>query len=240
MTPASKRKFYAVIHASSVQHGQANVAAAMQAGADGVALINQRCSPEDMEKLALVTKQAFPRATVLVNQLGDNAATERIALRVGYGTEESTKKCGVWVDSYDPSHLGELDRLLRLHLPFFAGVGFKYQPESDLEVGWKLAHARRFALEGAAFVPMTSGHRTGAPPEMEKLRAFRHLLGKICPLAVASGVDAENIGGMLPFATHFLVGTSLETGGPEFNLSPPKVAEISAIVRSFNAANGFT
>lgn len=225
------RKFYAVLHAEDGGHGIKLARTALLGGAHGIALINQFCTPEDLERIAIFSRQAFPQADILINILHDDAEAVRLAWRVRAQIPWA-QSCGIWCDAFDPLS-PELHQALSAGMPVFGGIGFKYQQQEDLFVGWNLAQA--VAMRSRGLVAMTSGPRTGCPPSPAKLGRYRQLIGPDCPLAVASGVNSENIGPMLPLVSHFLVGTSLEQQiGDRSEIVGSRVVEIAQIVQKFN------
>lgn len=224
MTP---RQLYVVVHAANADHGTTQALAALDAGADGLALIDQFCDTAAVSQVAQNLRRLRPAAPVLLNFLDDNQGAAQAAAWAG---------CGLWWDSYDPlGDLPLLSQVLEAAVPVFGGVAFKYHPEPELVTGYKLGQAPALAAKGT-FVPTTSGARTGDCPEVSKIRAFRRLLGPDLPLAIASGITADNIGTFLPLATHFLVGTSVEqrdaATGRRVVLAH-KVSELAARVRGF-------
>lgn len=228
----TKRELYAVIHAKNPDHGTEQALAALKAGADGVALIDQFCDTADVSRIARRVREAVPQVPLLLNFLDDNAGAAQAATWVG---------CGVWWDDFDLKTDGPLlERCLEAKLPVLGGIAFKYRREPEIVSGWKLGHAPRLAGMGP-FVPMTTGFWTGEPPDQRKVVLFRELLGPDLPLAVASGVTSDNIGWMLPLATHFLVGTSIERKDPATMSAvvvPELVADLAARVREFNQGLG--
>lgn len=180
---------------------------ALANGAYGVALINQYCPVADVEAMAYELRVAHHacRAAdkILINILSSNERAFVLATQY---------RCGVWLDSFDCGD-ENLDRAIFQGLPVLAGVGFKYQHDTDLMTGWKL----RYGLHGIphcephTFVPMISGRGAGMAPTERWVDQIRRLIGPASPLAIASGISEENIGRFMPNASHFLVGTSIET-----------------------------
>lgn len=85
---------------------------------------------------------------------------------------------------------------------YWGGVGFKYQPEVELELQCKTA--KTFTK-----VAVTSGPVTGQPPSPSKVWYMRQLLGDH-PLAIASGIDVHNVKQYIAHANVFMVRTSIE------------------------------
>ncbi len=236
-----KREFYAVIHAVDSSHGFDQANEAIHAGADGIALIDQYCDDIAVEFIARDIRRTHPRVRVLVNLLNETRQAIRMAsLTVGFGHTEAVERCGVWTDSFALSDFktfvsDSVNTAVFTDIPFFGGIGFKYKQESDLAAGFRLATAVELSRNGP-FVPMTSGSATGQVPDVFKIKSYRDLLPEWCPLAIASGITMENIGKFMPYATHFLVGTSIEQNiNGRRDIISERVREIASIVREFNA-----
>lgn len=202
--------FYAVIHARDTYHGIIQAEAALDAGAHGVALIDQFCDESEVCEIA----QALKHRPVLVNLLRNQARALSISAHLG---------CGVWADSFDPDSQ-DLRAALSIGSAIFGGVGFKYQAESDLQAGWRLRSSLDLARLGA-FSAMTSGPRTGQAPNLRKIQGFRAMLGPDARLAIASGISAANIHEFKPYASHFFVGSSIET--VDHDVIPGRVRELA-------------
>lgn len=85
----------------------------------------------------------------------------------------------------------------------------------------------RDALErGGADGLIVSGSGTGRPADVGKLERVKAVAGK-SPVFVGSGVTAETIPSLLPFADGFIVGTSLKRDGvPSHPVDPARVREL--------------
>lgn len=112
---------------------------------------------------------------------------------------------------------------------FFGGAAFKYQREVPLHLVGVAAATAAYLCD----VVTTSGPATGEPPDPEKLRLMREALGDHA-LAVASGVDADNVGAMLPYADAFLVASSLETSHGA--LDRGAVEELAAAIHEYRVS----
>lgn len=230
MTITTRRTLYAVIHAHDVAHGIEQARVALENGADGIALIDQYCGADAVGRIAAkVCLMVKDTKDLLVNILqGDGTLGPGLGRMVG---------CGVWADSLTPAlevamRHGHADQLTLL-----CGFGFKYQAETDLEAGYRLALAEGLSRRPDGWfdlVPMVSGRATGLAPGQVLIRRIRSLIGHRTPLAIASGITAENIGTYLQEATHFLVGTAVEDG--QHCIVPAKVQELAAIVAAYNEA----
>lgn len=219
------RTFYAVIHAHDVAHGCEQANRALDAGADGIALIDQYCTAEEVAAIAVRLKLRLPdRHRLLVNILNDDAEALRIAEEID---------CGIWADALTETLQGCLSQGLAVDMTVLCGFGFKYQRETDLETGYLLGLARQYRER---FIYMTSGRATGLAPTSVWLRRLRALIGEDAPLAIASGMTPENIGAYLGQASCFLVGTAIEDG--EHRILPEKVRAIAEQIGAYNKGIG--
>ncbi|MBM3979723.1 MAG: adenine phosphoribosyltransferase [Planctomycetes bacterium] len=217
-----------VIHVDSLEQAQQNAGIAREAGADGVFLINHGMADEALLHIHGAVADAHPSWWVGVNCLG-LAAEEAF-------TAVSPKVGGVWADNAGIEE-GEqsqpyAERVLaaqRARAPnclYFGGVAFKYQrPVEDLEAACRVA-ARYMD------VVTTSGPGTGHAADIEKIARMKRALGET-PLAIASGITPENVGGYLPHADSFLVATGISRSFTE--LDP---ARVRALVQRVAASKG--
>jgi predicted TIM-barrel enzyme len=86
-------------------------------------------------------------------------------------------------------------------------------------------------------VATTSGDKTGSPPDAEKLKLIKSYLDNTIPLAVASGVDENNVSDFLPFVDKFLVASSITERKSEYNnqeyFVPEKVSHLGNKIHSW-------
>jgi hypothetical protein len=188
-----------------------SVEVARAAGCDGVFLINQGMSTDELLAQLPLVKEEHPDLWLGVNLLGyDPAEIVRMP--------EAVLLDGLWsddagVDAMDErAAAAERQRWLTAREEtgwkglYFGGTAFKTQapvPPSMLgEVG------RR----AATFVDVvtTSGPGTGRAASLDKVRQLREALGDH-PLALASGVTPENVPEMLPYVDAYLVATGIES-----------------------------
>lgn len=93
---------------------------------------------------------------------------------------------------------------------FFGSVAFKTQIP-DLVPGQSAIIAASYG-----WIATTSGVETGSPPSVEKMKTMKEALGDR-PLAVASGIDPENVVDFLPYIDYFLVATGISKSFYEFD-----------------------
>jgi predicted TIM-barrel enzyme len=205
-----KKVFIPVVHVETLQQAIRNTEYAQLAGADGVFLINHRIDDDELLQIA-GTINIRPQSKdwfVGVNCLGmiDTDVMEAAANRFK----------GIWVDNAFPKqdYVNYADKMSRMVAPYtnlyFGGVAFKYQkPIQNLEEACKVA---------TKFVDVvtTSGPATGQPPNLEKIMEMKGYLGDH-PLAIASGIDADNVESFLPYVDCFLVSTSVSKSFSEFD-----------------------
>ena len=184
---------------------------AVQAGADGVFLIQMHGHDDLIDPQVALIRTKHPALPLGVNflSLGARAGVER-SLGLGCQASWSDRSC-VRGDGCDPE-AAEIAAVLRDHPGhmFFASVAFKYQAVEP-NPHQAAQHARDLG-----FVPTTSGVATGSAPDVGKLQAMHHTAADPL-LAVASGVTPENVRAMAPFVSHVLVATGVSDGEDLFD-----------------------
>lgn len=208
-----KTELIPVIHVRDVEQGLANAGICDKLGVDKIFLINHEVSEAILLQTAAQVKERYPDMWVGVNLLGTPVVD---AIKMPLETD------GLWCDetlaieySARRQYFGKL----------FTGIAFKYQyqPENlEEECSW---------ASRTTDVVVTSGDATGAETPIEKVKTMRGYLGDH-PLAVASGVNAANIGQYLGIADYLLVASSI-TDESEM-LIPEKVQELLDIIEKSN------
>lgn len=232
-TPQTK-KFYPVIHCVATgeggeDHALENARVAVDNGADGVFLIGHAIHHSELCQIYGSVRKQFPDLWIGINFLDIAASNNWIDLF------SAARACaglnGLWLDRLPDSRL-DVSRSVQV----FGGVAFKYiDPQLN---GQALLIACEKAVRSID-VATTSGDRTGLAPATEKVESIKSYLAGRIPLAVASGVDAQNISELLPHVDIFLVASSLivrddDRGGHEY-LVPEKVRELADIIHSYRA-----
>lgn len=111
---------------------------------------------------------------------------------------------GLWCDATITPSQAKLVR--NFNGMFFGGLAFKYQPQpSDLKLACEEASQ-------ATDVATTSGAGTGKAADVEKIKTIREYLGNH-PMAIASGVSAQNIDNYKGIADYLLVASSITSSG---------------------------
>ena len=216
-------KIHAVIHHLNDPTTFEQAEIALRAGADGVFLISHHGKDAALPDLARdVQKLRAPdgrRLRVGINLLRSTPMAA-VSLAAIYGLDMA------WLDNAGVSGHGTSDvgAALSAHVKampvdkrpqVFAGVAFKYQAFEPNPP----AAARNAAALG--FVPTTSGPATGMAPLVDTIETMsKAVSGR---LAVASGMDVENVHLFAPHLSHILVasGVSLDT----YHFDPERLAE---------------
>jgi len=91
--------------------------------------------------------------------------------------------------------------------------------------------ARDTVERGLADAVIVSGFGTGRPTEVADVREARQACNS-APILLGSGVTVKNVGGYLPFANGFIVGSSLKRGGRiGAPVDPRRVAALARAIR---------
>lgn len=209
----AERVLLPVVHPVSRQAALDNVELVVQAGCAGLFLINQGMSQRDVLELVMEIRSGYPSLWVGVNLIGlSPAAALTTALDACEGRID-----GLWTDDAGIDEWATVqpaaEALLKVRRSrdwqglYFGGVAFKHQRRvHDAD----LAAAARCAAP-LMDVVCTSGAGTGQAAAVEKLRALRDALGPGVGLALASGVNQQNLRDYLPYVNAFLVGTGVES-----------------------------
>ncbi|KAJ9467344.1 Adenine phosphoribosyltransferase [Diplonema papillatum] len=107
---------------------------------------------------------------------------------------------------------------------YFGGVAFKKQRPVPQEM---LPAATRLARRSVDVIT-TSGPGTGVPAELSKVARMRRAAPGV-PLAVASGVTADNVAGFLPFVDCVIVATGVSESFHEVSVS--RLSELCSVCR---------
>lgn len=231
-----RKVFLPVIHPVSEQAALQSIETSILAGADGVFLINQGMSTEELLEFIPVIRTQFPDLWMGVNLLGTDPAevVDKVAhLPIG----------GIWSDnSYideqsDHQPAAERFRQARRRQGwlglYFGGVAFKYQrhiPEPFLAAAAQKATT-------CVDVITSSGEGTGIPASLEKVRALRSGAGHH-PMALASGISPENVADYLPLVDIFLVASEIETEPYSGILVPERTKLLADLIHGWRGTDG--
>mgnify|MGYP003336047031 FL=1 len=204
-----RNNFYPVIHVKNLQHAVDNAQVAFAANADGIFLINMGDTTKQVLQDAFETLclqyDSNPDFSVGINYL---TYLDQINISL-------PPKTLLWSDTME-GYSEEFKQLSLVETKFYAPFMFKYQnPMNDVPLK---------ELENICDVITTSGDRTGIPPSLEKIRYIHNQVSK--PIAIASGISAENVRQFKPYVRDFLVGTSIGY----HDLIPEKVMELEGII----------
>lgn len=206
---------YPVIHQLTPETSIAEAQVAFECGADGVFLISHNGQNEELFAPACKIKKMFPYAKVGMNLLG-YSALDSLETVIDFGLDMVwVDDCGVRSDE-KKDYVQKISEILYRNkgIPeFYGSVAFKYQRE-DSNPGLAAIEACK-----AGMIPTTSGTGTGSAPQVDKIHGMQESLRTLqsethfgsMPLAIASGMDPDNIDQFLPYATHFLVSTGISS-----------------------------
>jgi uncharacterized protein len=210
----------------SAQIALQNTLMAKELGADGVFLI-QMTNPnfKVLEAIHNFVSKKIPNFFIGVNYLDISV------YRVFQAQVINSNISGLWSDDggiirhlpdfYD-TKLAEAAWIKKNQMGwkglYFGGVAFKYQNKIPLK---ELSEISKLAINYMDVVT-TSGDKTGSPPELEKIKIIRESIGNF-PLAIASGLSAQNVKNFLPYTDCFLVASSVTKD--ENNFDPKKLEE---------------
>ena len=208
----NRHSVFTVIHVESEEQALRNCEIAITSNADGAFLINHGMSSEDLLKIHHKAFQEFPDWWIGVNCLDSNPVKTFEMI-----TDEVA---GIWVDNAMIDEKSDnqfhADRIQKVREKsgwqglYFGGVAFKYQKQVD-----DLEKASSIAMRYMDVVT-TSGMGTGIAADIEKIQRMKQGLGDY-PLAIASGIRADNIESYLDSADCFLVATGISRNWVELD-----------------------
>ncbi len=226
MSIPSKR-FFPVIHCidpfqqQGIGHMLRNIRIACENGADGVFLIGHAVGFASMLSLYENARKQFPELWIGINFLDVSGAEWKKLFSLVCNCHRLN---ALWMDGLPDQRLPA-----NPFVEIFGGVAFKYN-DPHLR-GLKLVESCRVA-KGRVDTITTSGSATGSPPELAKLEEIRRGIGSLARLALASGVNEENVSSFLPTVDTFLVASSItevnkDLGSHEYFV-PGKVLSLAA------------
>lgn len=202
-----------VIHAtSSSRQVLHNVDLAVEAGADGVWLVNHSIAHGALLATHSIVMHHHPTLWVGVNSLGANLPWVNAHPHVQ----------GMWADNAcidervfeqpiaERAYQNMRERWQGI---YFGGVAFKGQRKVKPEMYGEAARKAMPFMD----VVTTSGPGTGEAADVDKIRAMRAALGDF-PLAIASGITPDNVSQYLPYADCFLVASGISDDFENLNL----------------------
>jgi predicted TIM-barrel enzyme len=195
-------KIIPVIHHLTTELTLENAKICAEENAFGVFLISMTCENEDLPMLAKIIKGQYPKLKVGINLLGKSAISsldmsQVFDLDMTWSDNPIITSSGIGEEaSYIKSILKGKEHM------FFNSVAFKYQ-KSDGNPGLAAELSKV-----CGFIPTTSGKATGSAADLAKIIQMKSAIGEY-PLAVASGLDPENITGYLDYLEYGLVATGI-------------------------------
>jgi len=200
----NKHMIYPVIHVKDEEQAIRNTQIAKDAGCDGVFLINHGIYAQTLIQIHSKVAKEFPKWWIGINCLGLTPHQ-----MFYHSTPEMS---GIWTDNagiyedldeqIEAEGIKEIRGKNEWKGTYFGGIAFKYQREvTDLESICKKAMPY-------VDVITTSGPGTALAADVNKIERMHSALGE-WPLAIASGITAENVEDYLDKATCFLVASGI-------------------------------
>lgn len=220
-----KSALLVVIHVLYPSQVLKNVTIAINEGASGVFLIDHYGVPGRLSLIFDHVREHHDSIWIGLNYLGitPTDAIHKIPINAS----------GLWTDDAGVTDCGGLDYSIAASNwdlrqkrddwsgLYFGGVSFKYQkPIRDHRIVAQISCDYMDVIT-------TSGDATGHPPKVEKIIEMRNAVSDF-PLAIASGISADNIGQFLGIADCFLVSTSISENF--YDLNPIKVRKLVQVM----------
>ncbi len=233
------RVFLPVIHlCAGLEGAQKAIATAVQAGADGVFLINQGMGVTGMLEVAGHIRSVYPDLWIGINPLG-YSVSGAIRIVQAHGIQ------GLWldyggVDSMDPEEtlkfrqeFAEAKRATGWNGLFFGGTAFKTSDEIPQD------RLPEVGSEAALYMDVvtSSGSATNRPADLPKVTTLADAVRPV-PLALASGIRPENASRYLPFVDAYLVASGIEDSLGVLN--PQRTKELADLVHTENGGSRFS
>jgi predicted TIM-barrel enzyme len=226
------RVFLPVIHPVSKDIAMKSIGTAVDAGADGIFLIDQGMTVTELLDFVPAVAKAFPNLWIGLNILEYDSPR---ALRVVRAIPQVR---GLWSDNAgidevtgDHQEAYKFQNTCRgLGWPglYFGGVAFKYQRPVQFSNLQKAARESTPLMD----VITTSGAGTGLSADLDKVRQI-HMGAKRHPIALASGVTPENVQDYLPYVNAYLVASGIETSKYSGVLIPERTRELAEAIHSY-------
>ncbi len=205
--PTNKR-FFPVIHCKSsfgekgvsgIKHALANIKTAKENGADGVFLVSHdSLHSSEIVNLYHISRKEYPDFYIGVNFL-DIPASNTNAMQTALA--QCPLVNALWMDSIPNIHIPNTTEI-----ESFVGVAFKGQnPNVSIR---EIRDQCNQAIKTQSHIT-TSGRRTGKPPDLKKMDIIRISVGYKVRVAIASGINEENVGKFLLNSDDFFVSTSI-------------------------------
>lgn len=185
-----KTELIPVIHMVNQNQVLTNVRTCVESGVEKIFLINHQTNKDELIKCATIVKELYPNLWIGLNML-DVYLEDAILYDFDFD--------GLWCDqtlTIDESKNRKFKGML------FTGLSFKYQPQpKDLEIACEEAIL-------ATDVATTSGAVTGRAADINKIKNIHEYLNGH-PMAIASGVNRDNILTYKGLVNYLLVASSI-------------------------------
>ncbi len=236
----NQKKLFPVIHPLHREQVLLQAQLCRDCGTDGIFLINQghtspgHCFSDFMSLIDVAASIKHRHNTWVGINILDKSPFFVAPLLTYYGID------GYWTDTDEVAMVRYISRSCPVDIQFienyYSSFAFKYQDKiSEEQLQADIESALQEKPYSTELVITTSGPATGEPPDIEKIKWFREIIGPDCTLAIASGINSENIESFLPYADHFLVSSSLEDKYGYFN--EEKLKAMVQIIKKYNEEN---
>lgn len=210
-------KVFPVVHINESGEAVTQATHALDLGADGVYLINHWGNTEELFDTFNKLDIAKPKAFIGMNLL-DLRPLDACRVMKNLHDRNSLQRIpnSLWADNAltETRNCETLNYIRQVggmeSMSYLGGISFKYTTTYTEEP--MLAYNLTLAALDRVDVVTTSGAGTGTPPTVAKIAAMKSAAsnaGK--PLAVASGIDSNNIGNFEGIVDEVLVSSSVET-----------------------------
>lgn len=173
-------------------------------GADAVIVEDYFGTADDVERVLRYIVAQRPDIVYGVNILHDYRRAFSLAAQYGVKFIQIDSMAGHLKPEDDGAYGEEINDLRRQSDAFLiGGVRFKYQPylsDRSLEEDMDIALGRCDAI-------VVTGTGTGIATDIEKIRAFRQLIGDRAPLVIGAGLTPESCGEQFAHADAAIVGS---------------------------------
>lgn len=224
-------EIFPVVHVNDISQAVEQSGMAFEMGANGVYLIDHHnsFSPEPLKTAFNKVATQYPDSFIGLNLLQHRSAARSLAFlhsRLHSGSLTRLPD-GLWADVADREKQEFLDMRHEFdelaNIRYLGGVAFKYTSTFTDDPERAAAEATRLA----PFVDVvtTSGQETGMAPSSEKIQAMKAAIGSK-PLAVASGISADNLADYNGNIDQLLVSSSIETRPYSGVFDPTKLREL--------------
>jgi len=189
-----KTELIPVIHMVNQNQVMTNVKTCVESGVQKIFIINHQTTSNELISCANKVKETYPNLWIGLNML-DVQAKDAILYEFDFD--------GLWCDqSIKPDDY----KWRKFKGMLFSGLAFKYQPQpKDLQLACQESIL-------TSDVSTTSGSGTGKAADISKILQIREYLGNH-PMAIASGVNQDNIYLYKGVVDYLLVASSITSRG---------------------------